>query len=195
MADEVVIVECIEIDLEMVIQFEAQTNAADETRTKAGIFIREFAHFVEVVKIDVIICHPVGFTHSTFSQPIADITTAVRMSADNLSSKGEIGHNRQHQVIVVMVSENRFQIIEIPIHSVGAAHKAKISAKREPVGEAIARLNSGIKTAESRIGFVNAPCIGTRDGSVVPSTLDAQRPLCISHEHATAQGHRDTQFQ
>ena len=58
-----------------------------------------------------------------------------------------------------------------------AAHKAKVGTKREPVGETVTSLDTGIITAESGIRFVNTSRIGTSNGGVVPSTLDAHRPL------------------
>ena len=64
--DEVVVVEGIEVDIEMIVQFEAETYSTDEARAEADIFTREFTYFVKIVKIDEIICHPVGFTNSTF---------------------------------------------------------------------------------------------------------------------------------
>ena len=102
-ADEVVVVDCVEVESPVLVDEITQPDAANEAGIETAIFARELAHFIEIIEEYVIVCHPICFAFSSFLQPIPDIATEHCVAAEMLAAEGEIGQHGQHQVEVVVL--------------------------------------------------------------------------------------------
>ena len=137
---EVVVEEGVQIEAPVLVNEVAQSCTANQTGTETAVFAGEGTDFVEVVEIDVIVCHPVGFAFNMVVKPAAHVATRQQVSAHFLSAEREVGHDGEHQVVVVVLGIEFVQIVEVAVHTVRALHHAEVGGDSNPILEAVARL-------------------------------------------------------
>ena len=117
-ADEVVIVKCVELESPMFVDEIAQAEAAYETGIETAVLLRERPFFVKGVEINVIIRHPIGSTFHMVLKPKACVAADIRVPAQMVAAEGEVGRDWQHQVEVVVRRVKGVQIVEMAVHAV-----------------------------------------------------------------------------
>ena len=146
-ADQIVVVERVEVEAPMLADEVAQAQTSDQTRIEATILRREAAFLVKGIVIHAIVCHPVGFALNAVLQPVAEIAADHGVAAEMFAAERKVSHNGQRQIEVVMFGVERIKVVEMAVHAVGAAHHAEVGTKGKPVGETVTGLNAHIIAA------------------------------------------------
>lgn len=145
---KVVVEEGVKVESPVFVYEVAETCAAHQSGTKTTVFTGEGAYFVEVVEIDIIVCHPIGFAFYMVVEPTAYVATSQKVSAHLGTTKREVGHDGQHEVVVAVFGVELVKVVEVAIHAVRALHDREVGGNGNPVLEAVASLQSHFVAAE-----------------------------------------------
>ena len=106
-ADEVVVEQCVEIEVEALGEAIAETYASEHTGIEATVLAGEGTLFVKINKVDIVVSHAVCGAVDMLSQPVATEGSQHEVTPEGCTPKGKVGHEGQSQIGVVMIGINR----------------------------------------------------------------------------------------